>query len=93
LRWSELRWESDAEVWSTPIAREGKRGRAVIFGPAASLMVRLRLRAKSTDKYVFSNARGETLTERQVRRIVLAACAVAGGILTLFMWKAKPKTA
>lgn len=78
LRWSEIRWESGSEVWSTPIERNGKRSRAVIFGSAASLMVRMRLEARPTDDYVFTNGRSGPISDRQVRRIVLAACASAG---------------
>ncbi len=41
-------------------------------------MIRHRLEAQAFDEYAFANSRGETLTDRQVRRIVLAACSAAG---------------
>ena len=78
LRWDDLRWESEGEAWSAAAARGTKRTRLAIFGPAASLMIRHRLEAEAFDEYAFANSRGETLTDRQVRRIVLAACSAAG---------------
>ncbi len=78
LRWDDLRWESEGEAWSVAAARGTKRTRLAIFGPAASLMIRHRLEAEAFDEYAFANSRGETLTDRQVRRIVLAACSAAG---------------
>ena len=73
-----LRWESEAEAWSVAVERAGSSVRLTIFGSAASLMIRHRLAAQASDAPVFHNARGEPLTERQARRIVLDACSAAG---------------
>lgn len=78
LRWADLRWESEAESWSVAVVRAGKPTRILIFGPAASLLIRRRLKASASADHVFINSRAEPLTERQVRRIVLKACTVAG---------------
>ena len=78
LRWDDLRWESEAESWSVAAERGAKRTRLAIFGPVASLMVRHRLKAQPPDEFVCANARDEPLTERQMRRISLAACSAAG---------------
>lgn len=78
LRWSDLRWESEAESWSVAVNRRGKRMRLAIFGPAASLLIRQRLGVSTDSDYVVANSRGEPLTERQARRIVLDACTAAG---------------
>ena len=78
LRWSAVRWESAGEAWSVAVERAGSSVRLAIFGSAASLMIRHRLEAQASDEYVFHNARGEPLTERQARRIVLAACSASG---------------
>lgn len=78
LRWSDLRWEPEAESWSAAVNRRGKRTRLAIFGPAASLLVRQRLEVSTGSEYVVANSRGEPLTERQARRIVLDACTATG---------------
>ena len=78
LRWSAVRWEPAGEAWSVAVERAGSSVRLAIFSSAASLMVRHRLEAQASDEYVFHNSRGEPLTERQARRIVLAACSAAG---------------
>ena len=78
LRWSAVRWEPAGEAWSVAVERAGSSVRLAIFGSAASLMIRHRLEAQASDEYVFHNARGEPLTERQARRIVLAACSASG---------------
>ena len=78
LRWSDLRWESEAESWSVAVDRRGKRIQLAIFGPAASLLIRQRFEISAESEYVFANSRGEPLTERQARRIVLNACTTAG---------------
>lgn len=78
LRWSDLRWESEAESWSVSVIRRGERTHLAIFGPAASLLIRRRLEAPAASEYVFSNSRGDPLTARQARRIVLNACTKAG---------------
>lgn len=78
LRWSDLRWESEAESWSVATSRAGKRMRLAVFGLAASLLIRQRLEVAAGSEYVIANSRGEPLTERQARRIVLDACTAAG---------------
>ena len=78
LRWSDLRWESEAESWSAAVIRSGRSTTLAIFGVAASLLIRHRLEVPAASEHVFSNSRGEPLTERQARRIVLDACATAG---------------
>ena len=78
LRWSDLRWETEAESWSVAVERAGRRTRLAVFGVAASLLIRHRLEVSATSEYVFSNSRGEPLAARQARRIVLDACAAAG---------------
>ena len=78
LHGSDLQWEPEGEAWSVGVERGGRRTRLAIFGPAASLMIRHRLEVQPSDEFVFANARGEPLTERQVRRIVLGACSASG---------------
>ena len=78
LRWADLRWESEHETWSAIVRRPRWRTRLAIFGPASSLLIRLRLAAVGKAEYVLANARGEPLADRQVRRIVLGACTAAG---------------
>jgi integrase len=78
LNWSDLHWESEADAWSVTVSRGGTATPAVIFGVAASLMIRFRLEADPAARHVFTNSRGETLTARQVRRIVVAACSASG---------------
>ncbi len=78
LRWSALRWEPAGEAWSVAATRGGQRTRLAIFGPAAALMTRHRLKVEPSDEFVFANARGEPLTDRQARRIVRGACSASG---------------
>lgn len=78
LRWSDLRWESEADSWSAAVIRCGRSTRLAIFGVAASLLIRQRLEVPAASEHVFSNSRGGPLTERQMRRIVLGACSCAG---------------
>ena len=77
LHWSDLRWEPEGEAWSVGVERGERRTRLAIFGPAAALMIRHRLKVQPSDEFVFANARDLPLTERQVRRIVLGACAAS----------------
>ena len=63
---------------SAAAERGGKLTRLAIFGPAASLMARHRLDAELPAAAVFANSRGEPITARQARRIVLDACSAAG---------------
>ena len=78
LAWKALQWEQQLETWSAVVERHGERTRLPIFGPAGSLLAQLRLQASPEPGTVFANARGESLTAVQLRRIVVSATSAAG---------------
>ena len=81
LIWANLRWEQDLEGWSASVERGGRRTRLSIFGPGATALIRLKATFSDDPHmsvWVFPGPRNGPLTTRQIRKIVLAACAAVG---------------